>query len=199
MVRKTDSALKDDFHKTVLDAIPSPVFVVEQDVRIVDFNTAASKILADDRQVIIRKRAGDVLHCLHSKDVPEGCGRAPHCKDCIIRNSVEESLKGQKVTRQKARMDITMEGKTTEVFFLVTTVPFDYDDGRLVLVILEDISELVALRSMLPICANCKKIRNDQEYWQNLEAFFKAHLNIDFTHSICPDCFKKLYPEYAKD
>ncbi len=38
MVRKTDSALKDDFHKTVLDAIPSPVFVVQQDVRIVDFN-----------------------------------------------------------------------------------------------------------------------------------------------------------------
>ena len=196
MVLKPDSALKDDFHKTVLDAIPSPVFVVQQDVRIVDFNTAASKILADDREVIIRKRAGEVLHCLHSKDVPEGCGRAPHCKDCIIRNSVEESLKGQKVTRQKARMDITMEGKTTEVFFLVTTVPFDYDEGRLILVILEDISELVALRSMLPICANCKKIRND---WQNLEAYFKTHLNIDFTHSICPDCFKKLYPEYAKD
>jgi hypothetical protein len=96
-------------------------------------------------------------------------------------------------------MDITRGGKTTEVFFLVTTVPFDYDERRLVLVILEDISELVALRSMLPICANCKKIRNDQEYWQNLEAYFKTHLNIDFTHSICPDCFKKLYPEYAKD
>ena len=56
MVRKPDSALKDDFHKTVLDAIPSPVFVVQQDVRIVDFNTAASNILAEDRQVIIRKR-----------------------------------------------------------------------------------------------------------------------------------------------
>jgi nitrogen-specific signal transduction histidine kinase len=57
MVRKTDSALNNDFHKTVLDAIPSPVFVVQQDVRIVDFNAAASKMLADDRQLIIRRRA----------------------------------------------------------------------------------------------------------------------------------------------
>ena len=56
MVRKTDSALKDDFHKTVLDAIPSPVFVVQQEVRIVDFNAAASKMLAGDRQLIIRRR-----------------------------------------------------------------------------------------------------------------------------------------------
>jgi nitrogen-specific signal transduction histidine kinase len=57
MARKTDPALKDDFHKIVLDAIPSPVFVVQEDVRIVDFNTAASKMLADDRQLIIRRRA----------------------------------------------------------------------------------------------------------------------------------------------
>ena len=198
MPQKTDSILKDDFYKTVLDAIPSPVFVVQQDVRIVDFNTAASKMLADDRRLVLRRRAGEVLHCLHSKEVPEGCGKAPHCKDCIIRNSVDASLTGQKLTRQKARMDIITEGKSTEVFFLVTTVPFDYNEDRLVLVILEDISELVALRSMLPICASCKKIRDDEQYWQNLEVYFKTELNIDFTHSICPECFRKLYPEYVK-
>ena len=57
MVQKTDSALKNDFHKTVLDAILSPVFVVQEDVRIIGFNTAASKMLADDRQLVVRKRA----------------------------------------------------------------------------------------------------------------------------------------------
>ena len=57
MVRKPDSATKKDFYRIVLDAIPSPVFVVQEDVRIVDFNAAASKILAKDRQLIIRRRA----------------------------------------------------------------------------------------------------------------------------------------------
>ena len=57
MVRKPDSATKNDFHRIVLDAIPSPVFVAQQDVQIVDFNAAASKMLAEDRQLIIRRRA----------------------------------------------------------------------------------------------------------------------------------------------
>jgi len=52
------------------------------------------------------------------------------------------------------------------------------------------------LSSLLPICANCKKIRDDKGYWNQLEAYFAKHSNIGFSHGICPDCAAELYPDY---
>ncbi|PAW78295.1 MAG: hypothetical protein B9S32_07115 [Verrucomicrobia bacterium Tous-C9LFEB] len=192
---KGDRLKQDDsFYRGILDAIPSPVFVVEEDVRIVDYNAAASKMLSSDRSMVISRRAGEVLHCLHAEDVEGGCGRGPTCSGCVIRKSVNESLTGQKRVRQKLKMEIKVDGKVTEALFLVTTSPLNYGGRQLVVVILEDIQELSRLRELLPMCANCKKIRDDKEYWQNVEDYFETHLDVDFTHGICPDCAKKLYP-----
>lgn len=51
------------------------------------------------------------------------------------------------------------------------------------------------LRGLLPICASCKKIRNDEGYWINLEQYISEHSEADFTHGICEDCARTLYPE----
>jgi hypothetical protein len=48
---------------------------------------------------------------------------------------------------------------------------------------------------LLPICAKCKKIRDDQGYWHRLEGYIQEHSDAEFTHGICPECIKKLYPE----
>ncbi len=57
------------------------------------------------------------------------------------------------------------------------------------------LAKIKTLNGLLPICANCKKIRDDKGYWNQVEQYIKAHSNADFTHSICPDCVKKLYPK----
>lgn len=57
-----------------------------------------------------------------------------------------------------------------------------------------------ALHSLLPICSSCKKIRDDKGYWQQIDAYIAGHFStIEFTHGICPDCAKRLYPQYYKD
>jgi CheY-like chemotaxis protein len=48
---------------------------------------------------------------------------------------------------------------------------------------------------IIPICASCKNIRRENGYWQAAESFFHAHMDMDFTHSLCPTCVKKLYPD----
>jgi phosphoserine phosphatase RsbU/P len=48
------------------------------------------------------------------------------------------------------------------------------------------------LQGLLPICAYCKKIRNDQNYWQQVESYLSEHLQAQFTHGICPECFEKI-------
>jgi len=53
------------------------------------------------------------------------------------------------------------------------------------------------LSGMLPICANCKKIRDDTGYWQSVEAYLIEHTDAMFSHGCCPECRKKLYPEFA--
>ena len=55
---------------------------------------------------------------------------------------------------------------------------------------IEDISELVELKRLIPICAKCKKVRDDKEYWVLVESYFKEHLDVDFSHGLCPDCYK---------
>ncbi|PKN77035.1 MAG: hypothetical protein CVU52_02175, partial [Deltaproteobacteria bacterium HGW-Deltaproteobacteria-10] len=57
------------------------------------------------------------------------------------------------------------------------------------------LSEIKALSGMIPICASCKKIRDDKGYWNQIESYIKDHSEAQFSHSICPDCVKKLYPE----
>jgi hypothetical protein len=57
------------------------------------------------------------------------------------------------------------------------------------------LSEVKTLSGLLPICASCKKIRDDQGYWNQIEIYIKNHSQATFTHGICPECMKKLYPE----
>ena len=56
--------------------------------------------------------------------------------------------------------------------------------------------EVNVLRGFLPICASCKKIRDDKGYWTQLEAYIHKHSDVRFSHGICPECARKLYPEY---
>ena len=61
----------------------------------------------------------------------------------------------------------------------------------------EALSQLKLLSGMLPICASCKKIRDDSGYWNQIESYIHEHSQAEFSHSICPDCMVRLYPEYA--
>jgi len=196
---KTVSDASQGFYRAVLDAIPSPVLVVEEDVRIVSYNAAAAGLLSGDATAVLHRRAGEALRCLHSTESPDGCGRGPVCLDCVVRQSVNQALEGKGTVRRKARMEIVSHEQVTPIFLLVTATPLQYEGRDLVLVLLENIGELISLHGLLPICAGCKKIRSEDGYWHHLESYFESHLDVDFTHGLCPDCIKRLYPEYADD
>jgi len=56
--------------------------------------------------------------------------------------------------------------------------------------------EVHVLRGILPICANCKKIRNDDGYWEKVESYLEKHSDVSFTHGFCPDCEQTLYKDF---
>ncbi len=67
---------------------------------------------------------------------------------------------------------------------------------KLIIDLGEALSEVKQLSGLLPICASCKKIRDDKGYWNQIETYISEHSEALFTHAICPECGKKLYPEY---
>lgn len=66
--------------------------------------------------------------------------------------------------------------------------------------LIEQLKEAVAnirtLEGYLPICASCKKVRDDKGYWNGIEEYIRTHTRADFTHGMCPDCAKALYPQF---
>lgn len=61
------------------------------------------------------------------------------------------------------------------------------------------LSDVRTLSGLIPICSSCKKIRDDRGYWNQLEKFIQKHSTATFSHSICPECLKRLYPDLADD
>ena len=60
------------------------------------------------------------------------------------------------------------------------------------------LKQIKTLSGLLPICANCKKIRDDKGYWKEVEVYIASRTDASFSHGICPECAKKLYPEHFK-
>lgn len=71
----------------------------------------------------------------------------------------------------------------------------ELENQRLMKELREALANLKVLRGLLPICASCKKIRDDKGYWNHIESYIRDHSEADFSHSICPECMKKLYPD----
>ncbi|MCB2227247.1 MAG: hypothetical protein KQH53_11270 [Desulfarculaceae bacterium] len=197
MNQSRENALGGDFNRAVYDAVPAPIMVVDQDVLIIDHNLAGGDLLSSQGGGN-GQRAGEALGCLHAGETDQGCGRSPSCPQCVVRGSVERCFAQGTVTRQKARLGLQSGGETVPAYLLVTAAPLVYRGRDLALLILEDIGELVELRSLLPICARCKKVRDQAEVWHNLDRYLAKKMDVDFTHSLCPDCAAELYPRYMK-
>jgi two-component system, response regulator PdtaR len=58
------------------------------------------------------------------------------------------------------------------------------------------LDNIKTLRGLIPICASCKRIRSDEGFWQDVEVYVKDHTEAQFTHGLCPDCARRLYPDY---
>lgn len=184
--------------RILFDAMPSPAFVVDGDVRIVDANRAALPFLGPEPEKVLHERGGNVLRCINAAESAGGCSTAKACKSCVIRSSVK-AIAGDETVRVRTDMQLLTNGETRDSHLLVTVAPFDYEGARYALLILEDITELTDLRRIIPICAQCKKIRNDADYWEDVAGYLTRRSHLQFSHGVCPDCARLLYGALCED
>jgi len=70
---------------------------------------------------------------------------------------------------------------------------------RLIAELQDALANVKALRGLIPICSSCKKVRNDQGYWTQLETYLQQHTEAEFSHGLCIDCLRKLYPDSSSE
>ena len=137
------------------------------------------------------------------------CTESP-CDPCPVLTSFKD---GQ---IHSAEMEKKVNGSTS--YFEITTSPLRNAKGdiiagievvrnvderkrmeqereRLIKDLQEALANIKTLSGLIPICASCKKVRDDEGYWNQIESYIKDRSNAKFSHGICPDCAKKLYPE----
>jgi PAS domain S-box-containing protein len=348
----TEQQIRDTAYlQTIINTIPTAVFIIDHDFNIIDLNPAASKLFSIDSDVTLYRLCGEIMHCMNAANSEGGCGTTEYCPDCVIRNAVEDAIIGNKTHRKRYEMKLSKENNISTIHMLVTASPLDFKGNQFVLMTLEDVTatfkdmtafklakdalhiseekyrlameattdglwdwnietgevfysknwtkllseeavepkyqtwesrihpddksevltslqfhlegnspnwrkehrlqnstgdwkwvvgrgkvtkrnskgsplrmvgtmtdiserkradlerevlidklqstldEVKTLSGLLPICSSCKKIRDDQGYWNQIEGYIQRHSDAQFSHGICPECAKKLYSD----
>jgi len=175
--------------------------------------------------ICLMDKNGVVLHANHAmarqlslsqkQIIGKQCYELMHGTSCFVPNCPLQRM-------LKSRQRESLEIRKGDQWFNITTDPVFDEKGELVGAVhisrdiserkrlamereklLEKIqaanSEIKALHGIIPICANCKNIRNEKGDWLQIESYIETRSDVHFTHGICPDCAKKLYPQYHKE
>jgi DNA-binding NtrC family response regulator len=99
---------------------------------------------------------------------------------------------------QGGAQDYLVKGKI-DANLLIRSIQYSIERQKLITRLENSLKEIKTLRGLLPMCAWCRKIRDDKGYWQELETYIRQHTDTAFTHGICPDCMKKVNREQAAE
>jgi PAS domain-containing protein len=103
-----------------------------------------------------------------------------------------------RVTTIAGRRD-SLAGRLVVIRDVTARREVELERERLIGELQKALADIRTLRGLLPICAGCKKIRDDQGYWQSLEQYLSEHAEVQFSHGLCPDCLSKYYPAAEDD
>lgn len=185
-------------HERLTESMPDAIVILDVHNRVVELNPAAQSIFGGAPRSVIGQPV---------------CG--------LIGTAEQTSALLDSETEQRMELSVAVDGAPR--VFDVYMSPLRHWRGQLTgrLLVLRDmmrykrlehereeliqglqeaLAQVKTLRGLLPICANCKRIRDDQGYWHSVESYIREHSDADFSHGICPDCARKLYPElYGKE
>lgn len=200
--RREGAALEDKsaFVQSVIDCIAEPISIIGADRRVRLVNRAARQLLGPAEE------AASMLcyQCLHRREEPCDLEGA-ECPMLRVRET------GRPVTVVHKHYLPGGEGRFIEIM----ASPFCERDGafqgiietcrdvterkaleeereRLIAELREALEKIKTLRGLIPVCAWCRKVRDDRGFWEDIENYIRKHSDADFTHGICPECVRKI-------
>jgi transcriptional regulator with PAS, ATPase and Fis domain len=195
-----------DFIQSVLDSMSEPITVINEQNQLICLNQAASKLLPADSSGVKPL----ICHmCNHGKENPCTEPESP----CPMKKAKESGQSVSVVHEHRLpnggtrtyeiiavpllSRDGAFQGIVESLRDVTERRKTEQEKEQLIIDLRQALSRVKALSGLLPICASCKKIRNDTGYWEQIEAYISEHSEAEFSHGICPDCARKLYAKYS--
>ena len=195
--------------ETILNSMNDAVSLIDtDDLHIIDVNRAFQKQYGLSKEDIIGRPCYEVTHNRREPCCP------PH-DICPLDETVRERRSahaehihflpdGSKTYAEITTSPIMDEsGKVRQVVHIARNITerkqAEEEREKLIIELQKALSEIKTLRGLLPICMNCHKIKTDQGDWHKLEKYIAKHSDAEFSHGICPDCFRKQMEEIEKE
>jgi len=179
------------------DAVSDPIAILDTEYRIVRTNKAmASKLGLSPKSI-----AGATCYeCVHGKDEPPA--NCPH-KQLMAdgrehtEEVFEERIGGDFLVTASPILDSkgVLVGSVHIARDITKQKEIEKERENLIGELQEALANIRTLKGLLPICSACKKIRDDEGYWSQMESYIQDRSEAEFSHGICPDCAKELYPD----
>ena len=183
---------------------------------IVEISLAGIYIIQSDMFVYVNKKFAEILgysveECLNQMPFQQ----TVHPDDIgLVREQINKRISGEVGTTNYTFRGIRKDGKIIHLEIFGSTIHLagkpsvsgsilditkrkqaEKDRDKLIVDLRKSLSEVKTLRGFLPICSHCKKIRDDEGYWNQIELYIQKHSETEFSHGICPECAKKYYPD----
>lgn len=115
-----------------------------------------------------------------------------------LQNQIEQqAVENERLQRENKIKDLQLERSRSRMFLMLVIMLFIIGVIIVIVYVYRKKMQIKTLRGLIPICSHCKKIRNDQGYYEQLEQYISTHSDAQFSHGICNDCLKEHYPEYT--
>jgi len=156
----------------------------------------------------LRRLAGGGIHVvLLDLSLPDSLGTATFAKmhaqysgmPVVVLTNLEDEELGRKLVSSGAQ-DYLVKGQINELIlyralrYAIERKQGEAEREKLIQELQQALAEVKKLSGLLPICAHCKKIRDEKGYWHQVEIYVRDHSEAKFTHGLCEDCAKKFYP-----
>jgi two-component system cell cycle sensor histidine kinase/response regulator CckA len=185
----------------IVDSCDEAIIGKNLDGTVTSWNAAAERLYGYTAAEMIGRSVSILVPPYRPRDLPE-------IFEMVARGERAEAFETIRIRKDGQPVEVALivspikdaAGRVVGASTAARDISRRKEDERERLRLIEELTAALArvktLGGLLPICSSCKKIRDDQGYWQQVETYVKKHSDAEFTHGLCPDCATKLYPEY---
>ena len=205
--KRAEEALRESerFARSTVDALSAHLAILDESGTILSVNRAWREFAKENSAVMTGVMEGANYFSVCDKAIGRECKGAAEFAfgiHAVLKGNLDEFVQ-----------EYSCHAPTEKRWFIGRVTRFQGEGAIRLVVVHENITErkrveealqkalddIKTLRGIIPICANCKKIRDDQGYWNQVDVYVSKHTEAEFSHGICPECAKKLYPGYKDD
>lgn len=205
---QTEMALHISEKKTrdITSSLGEGIYVINKQGILTFLNPEAERLLGWTENELTGRNAHDIIHRIRSDGAPVSLDQCP--MHAVSRTGIKYASRDEVFTRKDGTtfpVSVICTPIIENNEIMATVIAFrnvterkkiEAEREGLVVQLQDALDKVKTLRGFIPICASCKKVRDDKGYWTQVEAYVSEHSLAEFSHAICPECAERLYPEH---